>query len=274
MLLRLQGFNIYVTYKKGTQMYVADTLSRAPQHGQSDACETNFFEELEDIKHAEDVNMKDTTLDRIRSSYEDDAIARLLKTTIIQGWPESRSQLPNSIKVFFAHRDELTVDNGVVYKGSRVVIPPALQPEMISKTHYSHIGIAACLRRARDVLFWPGMANQMREFILRCARCKEERPALPKELLQNHQMPDTPWARVGMDLFTFENQDYLILIDYYSDFWEIDMLGAISSAAVIKACKRQFSRHGILTTVVTDNGLQFARDEFRSFAKDWGLTYR
>ena len=38
MLLRLQSFNIYVTYKKGTQMYVADTLSRAPQHGQSDAC--------------------------------------------------------------------------------------------------------------------------------------------------------------------------------------------------------------------------------------------
>ena len=87
-------------------MYVTDTLSRAPQHGQSDACETNFFEELEDIKHAEDVNMKDTTLDRIRSIYEDDAIARLLKTTIIQGWPESRSQLPNSIKVFFAHHDE------------------------------------------------------------------------------------------------------------------------------------------------------------------------
>ena len=74
-----------------------------------------------------------------------------------------------------------------------------------------------------------------------------------------------------MDLFTFENQDYLILIDYYSDFWEIDMLGAIRSAAIIKACKRHFPRHGIPTTVLTDNGPQFASEEFRNFAKDWGF---
>ena len=49
------------------------------------------------------------------------------------------------------------------------------------------------------------------------------------------------------------------------------MLGAISSAAVIKACKRQFARHGIPTPLVTDNGPQFASEEFRSFAKDWGF---
>ena len=43
--------------------------------------------------------------------------------------------------------------------------------EMLEAIHYSHLGITACLRRARDVLFWPGMSAQVKNFISKCSSC-------------------------------------------------------------------------------------------------------
>ena len=84
---------------------------------------------------------------------------------ILQGWPDTQNKTPDEAKAFFGHRDELILEDGVVYKGSKVVIPQPCQADMIEKTHHSHTGIEACLRRAHDVLFWPGMAAQIREVV-------------------------------------------------------------------------------------------------------------
>ena len=63
-----------------------------------------------------------------------------------------------------------------------------------------------------------------------------------------------PWQRVGGDIFQYGNKNYLILADYYSSYFEIDQLNSISSESVIKACKKQFARHGIPNVLVTDCG--------------------
>ena len=36
-----------------------------------------------------------------------------------------------------------------------------------------------------------------------------------------HTVPDRPWAKVGADLFEFQGQHYLLLVDYYSNFFEL-----------------------------------------------------
>ena len=74
-----------------------------------------------------------------------------------------------------------------------------------------------------------------------------------------------------MNLFAFEQYDYLMIVHYNSDFWEIVKLSTASSATVIKACKKQFAGHGIPATVITDNGPQFSNGEFSSFAREWGF---
>ncbi|KAJ8887721.1 hypothetical protein PR048_013939 [Dryococelus australis] len=48
------------------------------------------------------------------------------------------------------------------------------------------------------------------------------------------------------------NKQYLILTDYYSDYWEIDALPSTDSAAIIKVMKVQFARNRI-PTLITDN---------------------
>ena len=66
-----------------------------------------------------------------------------------------------------------------------------------------------------------------------------------KETLMPHDVPSRPWAKVGTDLFMFDNKDYLITVDYLSNFWEIDYLTDTKSTTVIRKLKAHFARQGI-----------------------------
>lgn len=63
-------------------------------------------------------------------------------------------------------RDELTVQDGLVFKGNFVVIPKSLRADMKLKIHSSHLGIEVCLRRARECIYWPGMSAEMKHHSL------------------------------------------------------------------------------------------------------------
>ena len=65
----------------------------------------------------------------------------------------------------------LTEHDKIIYKGTKIVIPKSMQPEMKQKIHFNHQGPDACVRRAKDVLFWPGMASEIRHVVSQCSVC-------------------------------------------------------------------------------------------------------
>ena len=67
-------------------------------------------------------------------------------------------------------------------------------------------------------------------------------------------MYDRPWSRVAVDLFTLDKKDYFVMVDDYSNYFEVNILNQITSAAVINSMKSQFARHGIPEEVQSDNG--------------------
>jgi len=70
-----------------------------------------------------------------------------------------------------------------------------------------------------------------------------------------YEIPSYPWQMVSQDLFTINNQDYLITVDFFSDYWEVDLLPNTTSETVVALSKSQFARFGgIPETVLTDNG--------------------
>ncbi|KAI8517525.1 hypothetical protein Bbelb_035420 [Branchiostoma belcheri] len=161
-------------------------------------------------------------------------------------------QLKKEIRDYLTFRDEISMHDDVIYKGQAIVIPAELREEMIQKTHVSHQGAEACIRRARETIFWPGMSAQLRERIGRCDVCKTYQPTQQREPLMPHPTPRTPWSRVSMDLMTLGNQHYLITVDNYSDYWELDELHQNTTARnVIHKCKQNFTRHGIPIESVT-----------------------
>ncbi|KAL7873908.1 hypothetical protein SRHO_G00048780 [Serrasalmus rhombeus] len=77
------------------------------------------------------------------------------------------------------------------------------------------------------------------------------------------------------DAETEAQQEYLLLVDYYSKFTEIEWLGKdTKSAIVISHLKSQFARHGIPDIVISDNGPQFISREFQTFATQWEFCHK
>ena len=76
--------------------------------------------------------------------------------------------------------------------------------------------------------------------------------------MQSQEIPDRSWSRVSTDLFSLNSKDYVKLVHHYSDFIEVAELKDLTSAATIQLPKEQFSRHGILDSLVSDNGSQYA----------------
>ena len=85
-----------------------------------------------------------------------------------------------------------------------------------------------------------------------------------KEPLQPQDVPSRPWAKVALN-----GQQYLLIVDYFSGFWEVEPLQSTLSSDVIKKMKMHFARYDISDVVVSDNGPQFAAQEFQCFSKTW-----
>ena len=74
-------------------------------------------------------------------------------------------------------------------------------------------------------------------------------------------------------MFFFDGRQYLITVNYYSSFFEVDKLDMTDSRTVIAKLKMHFSRHGIPEVVISDNGPQYSSAEFAEFANDWHFQH-
>jgi hypothetical protein len=153
MLLQLQKYDIRLQYTTGKEMYIADTLSRAylkdlPNDNESD---------IEGVNMLSDLPISEQRISEIQQHPLNDEQMQELKEVLQQGWPNRKYNVPPSAMIYFDVRDELTVQNGLIFKEERVVIPTSLRLDMIKRIHTSHIGVEGCLCRARDSLYWPGM---------------------------------------------------------------------------------------------------------------------
>ena len=88
-----------------------------------------------------------------------------------------------------------------------------------------------------------------------------------------HEVPGRPWQKVGTDLLSFEGRNYLITVDYYSNFFEIDFLKETLSEDVITKLKHHFARHGVPDIVISDGGSQYSYHKFKVFSEKWGFSH-
>ena len=73
--------------------------------------------------------------------------------------------------------------------------------------------------------------------IARCEVCLIFRKSQQKEPMKGHQIPDGPWKKVGIELFQLDKENYVVISDYYSKFFEISKLANTSASSTIKHIK-------------------------------------
>ena len=89
-----------------------------------------------------------------------------------------------------------------------------------------------------------------------------------------HAIPNRPWQKVGSDLFELQNEHFLVCVDYYSNFIEVDKIYDKKGKSVISKLKSQFERHGIPKQFVSDNGPPYNSKEFAEFSKEYEFEHK
>ena len=132
MLLRLQRYDLVITYKKGTEMYLADALSRAYPHNSraQSLDQSEFCHSIEEIDLTRHLQISTETLKRVRVATSADHNLQVLMTVILQGWPLGKSSTPAEAQPYFNCHDELSVQNGIIFRGERIVVPSTFRHEM------------------------------------------------------------------------------------------------------------------------------------------------
>ena len=107
--------------------------------------------------------------------------------------------LTGPIKQYLPCKSELTVNNGILLRGSRLVIPPALRPEIIEKLHAGHQGFTKCERRAQESVWWPRIRQDIDMKVSKCIVCSMYRSQKAEPLMPT-TFPDSMAESQIMDL--------------------------------------------------------------------------
>lgn len=270
IMMKLHRYDIQFRFLKGEKLVIADTLSRAFIDDRPRIL--NVTEEVSDV-HLHTTDISDSRLQSIREATAKDTDLQDLLSLVECGWPEKKSSVPDGCKPYFDFRETLCVYTGIIVKGEAIVIPKSLRQDIKCQLHSAHSGYDAMMRRARGTVYWPNISADVKQMADNCEACQELKPRTSKLLLNQHDDGHTPWNKIGMDLFEIKSRNYLVTIDYFSNYIEIDYLSKTSSAQVISIIKKHSSRFGIPTTIVSDGGPQFTSMEFRKFTEGWGISH-
>lgn len=272
MMLRVQRYDFQVKYTPGKYMFVADTLSRAPL---PDLLNNKVSEELEEQTCflIQNLRFSGGRLETVRVHTERDEECQTLINYVLNGWPINKYNVKEIARPHWSYRECLEYVDGTLLMNNLVFIPKTLRSEMIERVHEGHLGIDRCKRRARDVMFWPGMSRDVERAVRACRVCSLHAPLPQREPIIAHHIPGLPWAKIGSDIFEVNKKYFLILVDYFSNFVEVSPLTSISSKQVILAMRDQFARHGIPQELISDNGPAYSSKEFRNFVENWGFKH-
>ena len=195
---------------------------------------------------------------------------QLLKQHILDGFPKSRSCLPESIHLFFDYRECLSIVDGVIMKSPHVIIPVSLRNKTLETLHSSHMGITKTIEHARTSLFWPNMQKDIIAHLSSCHPCAEFKIKQKPEPL-SHDVPMVPWHSLTLDNFEFKGAHYLLVYDRFFRSIAVKKYDSLSARSTIHLLLEIFIEHGVPSSIRCDCGSNFLSVEFNTFCSDLNI---
>lgn len=181
-----------------------------------------------------------------------------------QGWPNACPN-PDRFAPYFEKRTELSIHEGCLLWGNRVIIPNSYRDAVLTELHEGHPGVTRMKSLARIYVWWPGITKDTERTVRQCSACQLHQSSPPAAPLHPWSWPTRPWACLHLDYAgPVEGKMMLILIDAHSKWIEAICTRNATSSAVIEEL-RTFAQFGLPKTLVTDNGTCFVSAEFEAF---------
>ena len=183
--------------------------------------------------------------------------------------------------------NELCVDEDVVLKGNKIVIPDAemfpgsgnLRTRILDIAHEGHQGCSAMKQYLRSVAWFPGMDKAVERKVSECIACQASTRTNHRDPLIPSTLPSGPWEKLSADHWgpLPDGKHLLVVIDEFSRYPEVAVVKGTSAEANIPALDEMFARHGFCRRLKSDGGPPFNGNEnhtLQQYFRWAGITHK
>lgn len=260
------GAHTYTIEYKSTKLHGnADGLSRLPQAGSEKATDPAV------VLHMSQIEPLPVTSAQIQRETRNDPVLAKAYDLTVNGWPaHGDAQLPE----YATRQHQLSVCQGCIMWGSRVVVPPRLRSKVLASLHEGHLGVVKMKSLARSYVWWPGIDGQIEDLAKSCTGCQQTQRQPQPAPVHTWEWPSAPWQRIHIDYAgPFLDHMFLIVVDAHSKWPEVFTVKNATAAKTVSLLRMLFARTGLPQQLVSDNASVFMGQEFQGFLKGNGIKH-
>ena len=172
--------------------------------------------------------------------------------------------------------EELTIEDGLTLKGTWIVVPSKQWETIFNQIHDSHLGLQKWKLHVMQSVYWPEINDQLKQLVLSCQLClkysrSKKKPDTSSSLGQ--EIPLFPWTKLATDIFHFEGDSYLVLVDYTSHFPIVCKLKSMTTQHITDHIKQIFAKYEWPNTIVLDNRPCYVTETFKELMKEYQVNH-
>ena len=134
-----------------------------------------------------------TRLQKLRLVTQSDPTLCNLTKTVHKGWLWSKKDCPQQLLDFWSFRQEISEEDGLLYKSQRLIMPYSERLETLKVLHLGHYAVNKMQLRALETVYWPGINKDILKHYQSCKTCIKCSKSQRSEPLQYHITPEVPW---------------------------------------------------------------------------------
>ena len=164
---------------------------------------------------------------------------------------------------------ELSMQDKIVMRGDRIIIPQKLRGDVIESAHMGHPGKIRMLQQLRGSTWWPGMTADVKKYEDSCIGCKASAGNNATPPMEIRDIPDRPWQHLSADYKGPIGGKYYfhVLIDNLTRWPEVAMVKSTGFEALSGKLEGTFAIHGIPDSITHDNGPCYNSRDWRNLEK-------
>ena len=268
-VLRLQQYQYKIKYMPG-KTNPADVLSRLPLPNQATR-ERAIAEDYINAILTYAIPCAMSRNDIASATTDDHELQRVISRVQTGKWDEF-----DTASAYYKVRHELALKDGILLRGTRIVMPRGLRQRTLDLAHETHQGIVRTKQLLRTKVWWPNIDEHVEKLVKECRSCQLESGLPSRQPLEPTVMPPHPWHTVHVDLCgpLPTGETLLVVVDNASRWPEVEIMRSTTTSSVISRLDRIFANQGLPVSMVTDNGPQFISAEFKSYVRDRDIEHR